>query len=541
MAGPTDRLTALSARSLWRRTTDWLESTGCWAWLSSAAVHATVLIALSLAILSTPRQEPLRIGGEFDAVPTTDMPAELSDIPAPPVSEAPSLGPFEQGSEISLPGPRTGAIGSPTGTSSTPAIGHGTPAPSGIDIDPLAPVGKGALSSAVGFESLTNPLASRGGGLEGRKLENRRGLALSGGGSVQSEAAVEAALVWLAEHQYPDGGWRFDFTDCPNCHGYCRNPGKHSSTTAATGLALLSFLGAGYTHQDGKYEDVVSRGLYYLQQRMTISSHGGDLRDKKAAPEMTAAAGQLLRVIDVTAAHRDSMYSHGIASLAIVEAYAMTKDKGLREPAEQAVKFIIDAQYEDGGWRYDPGFEAPTRGDMTVSGWQITVLKSATLAGIDVPYEVWMKIRDFLDHIQDDGGSEYMYLPGEHGTPATTAIGLLCRMVCGWPKDHPALQRGVAKLGAQTPQKMNMYYNFYASQVLHHVGGSNWVRWNPKVRDYLVKSQGKDGHEAGSWYFDEAHAAVGGRLYTTAMGALTLEVYYRHMPLYQEAFVDGTP
>jgi hypothetical protein len=103
------------------------------------------------------------------------------------------------------------------------------------------------------------------------------------------------------------------------------------------------------------------------------------------------------------------------------------------------------------------------------------------------------------------------------------------------------LQRGVAKLGGQSPQHNNMYYNFYASQVLHHMGGPNWSKWNPKMRDYLVKSQSTAGHETGSWYFDEDHANIGGRLYTTAMGALTLEVYYRHMPLYQEAFVDGSP
>jgi hypothetical protein len=61
------------------------------------------------------------------------------------------------------------------------------------------------------------------------------------------------------------------------------------------------------------------------------------------------------------------------------------------------------------------------------------------------------------------------------------------------------------------------------------------------MRDYLVKSQATDGHEAGSWYFDESHASHGGRLYTTAMATMTLEVYYRYMPLYQESFVDQTP
>ncbi len=537
-------------RAFWRPFAKWLESSGSLAWFSSAIVHATLLVALSLIILTAPKDDRIWIDGEFEAAPGQDMQAELSEIPAPSVGP-PSLGPFEQGDSISMPGPRLDAIGTPNGTSAAPSLGGGSGGGSGgghgsgsgsageMALTPLAPVSEG--HGGGGFESLTNPFSSRGGGLEGRSLENRRALALSGGGSPQSEAAVEAALVWLAEHQYEDGSWHFDFSDCPNCNGYCRNPGRHTSTTAATGLALLSFLGAGYTHQEGKYQDVVKHGLYYLQERMAVTSHGGDLRDKRAAPDAAAPGKDLLRIIDVTATRRDSMYSHGIASLAIVEAYAMTKDKDLRKPAELVVKFIIDAQYQDGGWRYDPGFEMTTAGDMTVSGWQITVLKSATLAGIDVPYEIWDKIRDFLDHIQDDGGSTYLYLPGRKGTAATTAIGLLCRMVTGWPRDYPALQRGVAKLGSQLPQHNNMYYNFYASQVLHHIGGPNWSKWNPKMRDYLVKSQATAGHETGSWYFDEDHANIGGRLYTTAMGALTLEVYYRHMPLYQEAFVDGSP
>lgn len=87
----------------------------------------------------------------------------------------------------------------------------------------------------------------------------------------------------------------------------------------------------------------------------------------------------------------------------------------------------------------------------------------------------------------------------------------------------------------------NMYFNYYASQVLHHVGGPHWEKWNPKMREHLLATQATEGHEAGSWYFPEAHSTPGGRLYTTAMATMTLEVYYRYMPLYKEAFVDRSP
>jgi len=510
----------------------WMVDSGCWAWLSSAAVHAVLLIVLSLILLATPSDEPLWVSGAFDTLPAEDLDMELSELPLEGAD--PSLGTFQTGDDISLPGERTDAVG---GTAAPLAGTAHTLAGSRL-IAATAPTGNVAAGT---LESLNNPLTSRGGGLNGRTLENRRAMALAGGGTEQSEAAVEAALAWFAEHQWPDGGWRFDLEQCPSCAGYCRNSGTHTSSTAATGLALLSFLGAGYTHKEGKYDDVVSRGLYYLQERMTVTTHGGDLRDKKAALEIEVPAGGLLNADILASARRDTMYSHGIAALALTEAYAMTRDKSLRQPAEDAVKFIVNAQYSDGGWRYAPRFEIDSRGDMTVSGWQIAVLKSAALAGIDVPYEVWMKINDFLDGIQDDAGATYLYLANERGTAATTAIGLLCRMVNGWPRDHQPLTRGAAKLAGQRPERNNMYFNYYASQVLHHMGGPHWEKWNPKMREYLIKTQAAEGHEVGSWYFAEQHSSPGGRLYATAMATMTLEVYYRYMPLYKEAFVDQGP
>jgi hypothetical protein len=508
----------------------WLADSGVWAWLSSAAVHAILVIILSLIILARPADEPLWVTGAFDAPTADELDVDLSEVPLE--GESPSLGEFEIGSEISLPGARSESIGG----NARPTQGATNSLAGSTLLEAAAPTGEVAAGS---LEALSNPLATRGGGLEGRTLQNRRAAALSGGGTAESEAAVEAALAWFAEHQWPDGGWRFDLEACPTCRGACRNSGTHTSSTAATGLALLSFLGAGYTHQEGKYKDVVANGLYYLREQMSITSVGGDLRDKKADLEVAIPGGGLPNIAD---ARRDSMYSHAIATLALTEAYAMTRDREWREAAALAIKFIVNAQYEDGGWRYTPRFEIPGAGDMTVTGWQVAALKSATLAGIDVPYDVWMKLNDFLDAIQDDAGATYLYLNGDRrGTPATTAVGLLCRMINGWPREHKPLQRGAAKLGDQQPRRNNMYFNFYASQVLHHIGGANWDKWNPKMREYLVETQAKDGHETGSWYFAESHSSPGGRLYTTAMATMTLEVYYRYMPMYKEAFVDKAP
>jgi hypothetical protein len=364
-------------------------------------------------------------------------------------------------------------------------------------------------------ETIGQPLLQRGGGLDGRSAGSRRQLALAGGGSAASEAAVERGLAWLAAHQWQDGGWRFDLGATPSCQGACRNSGDFTSTTASTGLALLCFLGAGYTPQEGPYQELVARGLYYLSARMIITSFGGDLRDGEAG----------------------TMYAHAIATLALCEAYAMTGDENLAGPAQAAIDFIVNAQHEKGGWRYFPG----EPGDTTVTGWQVAALKSGLLANLKVPYDVWRKVSAFLDSVQLERGAAYGYKGMSQVTTTTTAIGLFGRMMLGWPRDHRPLRKGMASVAARRPSRSHIYFNYYATMILHHFGGKGWERWNVRMREYLLKNQATAGHEWGSWYFEEPHSDPGGRLYTTTMAIMMLEVYYRYMPLYQDAMIERAP
>jgi hypothetical protein len=346
-----------------------------------------------------------------------------------------------------------------------------------------------------------------GGGWEGRELAGRRERALRYGGTEASENAVELGLAWLAAHQRPDGSWRFNHHDGP-CGGSCRNPGSASTTTGATGLALLTYLGAGYTSEQGKYQQVVRRGLYYLTSRMLVTEHGGDLQE-------------------------GTMYGQGLATLALCEAFGMTGDPQLRPAAQDAVNFICYAQHPRGGWRYLPG----QPGDTTVFGWQIMALKSATMAGLDVPSPVIELAMSYLDSVQSSQGATYGYQKPGHD-PAPTAIGLLARMYHGWRSQDPRLDEGILFLDSIAPSKSDMYFNYYATQVLHHLGGPYWERWNERMRDYLVGTQATLGHERGSWHFSDQHGDVGGRLYTTAMCIMILEVYYRHMPLYDRRTIE---
>jgi hypothetical protein len=348
-----------------------------------------------------------------------------------------------------------------------------------------------------------------GTGLAGRGAAQRGAMVKANGGNAASEAAVAAALKWLALHQRPDGSWSFDHRNGP-----CKtNPGGLAEAyNGATGMALLPFLGAGQTHKEGEYKQTVKGGLAYLVRSMKLKEGGaGDLTDG------------------------GTMYTHGICSIVLCEAYAMTNDRELMAPAQAAVNYIVFAQDPvGGGWRY----AAKQPGDTSVVGWQLMALKSAHMAYLNVPPATVKGASAFLDSVQVDSGSGYGYTnPGDGA--ATTSVGLLSRMYLGWKKDNGALQRGVDKLSKMGPSKNNMYFNYYATQIMRHYGGDEWTKWNNVMRDQYVNSQAKEGAEKGSWYIAGDHGSErGGRIYCTSMATMVLEVYYRHMPIYGKAAAE---
>lgn len=347
-----------------------------------------------------------------------------------------------------------------------------------------------------------------GGGFEGRSKESREALVAAAGGTEESESAVERALKWLKEHQMKDGSWDFNLHSGP-CQGRCQSPGRSNALNGATAMGVLPFLGAGHTHRSGEYREVVRAALSYLVNSITATGNGGSFEDN------------------------GDFYSHGLASIALCEAYAMTEDRWLHVPTREALAYIRYSQDpRGGGWRYNPR----QSGDTSVVGWQVMALKSGELGRHRISPDVLNRVNRFLDRVQADGGAAYGYLgPGDRPfASATSAIGLLIRMYLGWTHDEPALKKGIERLSRKGPSNDNMYYNYYATQVMHHYGGDLWENWNEEMRDYLVQTQIRDpeSHEHGSWHFGGGHSNAGGRLYSTSMATMTLEVYYRHLPIY---------
>jgi hypothetical protein len=341
-----------------------------------------------------------------------------------------------------------------------------------------------------------------------------------------TEEAIELGLTYLANTQNDDGSWSLQG------HG---GDVVLRSNTAATGLCLLAFQGAGYTHLQHQHADTVSRGLKWLMDNQRSN-------------------GNLYRSENITSDQNVALYSHGIAALAMSEAYGMTQDRELRSAAQDALKYIVATQHKTrGGWRYTPQVSS----DTSVSGWMMMSLKSGELSGLKVPRSTYEGINTWLDLAQQnkDRPDRYRYNPyapdtdrqrhGRYPTPTMTAVGMLMRMYSGWRRDNPAMISAAdyllehpPQLGTNLQAKRDGYYWYYATQVMFHMGGNHWKNWNAYLNPLLLQGQSKSGPRAGSWDprspVPDRWSPHGGRLYVTTMNLLNLEVYYRHLPIYED-------
>jgi hypothetical protein len=434
--------------------------------------------------------------------------------------------------DVSVPGPvdptaPVGIVGAPedavrTTVPAPPGTGGGTGA---------APM----LADGPGVGNISGTLGGMGGisfvgAFNGRSGATREKMLNEGGGNAASEASVARGLEWLALHQAQDGHWGLhDFNRSAREKPYpagkiavcnCDGATSRRNDIAATGFALLPFLAAGITHKPDTaknakdkqkdYTHAVKAGLLYLIGKQGKDGYyGGD------------------------------MYSHGIATIAMAEAFGLSSDPLIKQSAQKAINFIVYAQDPaGGGWRYSPR----TAGDTSVTGWQLMALKSGQMSGLSVPRSTISMCEKFLDSVESSNKGGYAYTPGSGETYVMTSVGLLCRMYLGVNPRNPGLLAGVERVKKAPPGRTgNLYYEYYATQVMHHMGGDSWQFWNvgpdgkSGIRDTLIAKQQHNGgskhHIEGSW--GPETSPEGGRIMTTALSLLCLEVYYRHLPLYR--------
>jgi len=508
--------------SIFERMKIWAQEEGPW-WLCSFVFH--MLLVCSLALISTKAIEAVT-----DEAPSFDE-AKVDKNKEPPkemerfeVGDTP-YDPTELSTDtLTLEKPATLAVEAEYNDDSTvfEHKGGGMMAASdqpnlgglgGFDVKAIGPgpVVRGKGGVGVGVGTGKNPGSGGDGwGFGGRGSGSRKAMLASGGGTRASERAVAAALLWLAKHQSPNGSWSLKGYNAHCKDATCTGPGNGDHDSGATAMGLLPFLAAGQTHESkGPYQRNIQAGIYWM---LGAQKPNGDLR-----------AGS-------------SMYSHGLASIALCECYGMTGDKRVGLAAQKALDFIVEAQDKaGGGWRYNPG----QAGDTSVVGWQIMALKSGQMAYLNVNPAVFEKAKEFLKSVSSGQyGGQFGYT-GPGGTTTMTSVGLLCSQYLKVPKNDPGMMEGTAFLMKNMPDNAarNLYYWYYATQVMHNIPGPDWDAWNRKVRRVLIDSQAKEGCASGSWDPNAPAAdqwgSHGGRVMMTALSALTLEVYYRYLPLYK--------
>jgi len=357
----------------------------------------------------------------------------------------------------------------------------------------------------LGGTGVTGVMGVGGGGMAGvygyRDGGGRKRAVARFGGSPATESAVDAALRWLARHQEADGHWDTRKLEAGQQYD-----------VGVTGLATLAFLGAGHTEKTGKFRDNVRRAVAWL------------IKQQDAEGALSSQRGGKFG------------YQHAIAGLALAEAYGMAKVPATREAAQKAVDWTVKKhQVPYGGWRYS----AREAGDTSVTGWFIMQLKSAKVAGLKVDHGAFQGATKFLDEVtRPDGRSSYMKSRGP--THIMTSVAVVGRQFMGVRNTEPLLKNAADyMLRTKLPEWQGsaygtFYYWYYGTLGMFQMGGERWKKWNKALKPVLLTNQRKGGDEDGSWDLLGGLDKRAGRAYTTAMGALSLEVYYRYLPMYSK-------
>lgn len=420
------------------------------------------------------------------------VPSEAAGAPMSPVNFAPpAAGSFARDNRPSIDREPAGDMISPTETLSP--IPDRPTSPSAVALPSLI-AGPGAIDRTSPRLPVVEPEAPPIEAFAQRDPDVREQVLRQMGGNEETERAVRLALDWFRSHQSADGRWSGrNFDD--RC-GACAGPAEIDADAAMTGMVLLCYLGAGHTHTgDGPYRPQVRRAIDWLVARQAPN---GDLR-----------AGE-------------TMYSHTVATVALCEAFAMTRDGTLEAPTKRAAAFLFQGAAKGGG----------RRDGTSVLGWEVMAMESARRAGIQTPRTTFESARRFLDSVAVPGEpGKYAYRRGDAPSAAMTAEAMFVRQLLGHSREEPIMEQSAAFI-LDTPPRWKdgapTYYWYYATLALFQQQGEPWERWNTALAPELLKNQRADGPATGSWDPQDQWSKLGGRVYQTAVCTLSLEVYYRY-------------
>lgn len=396
--------------------------------------------------------------------------------------------------------------------------------------------------SVLAFSACKNPSASNsssGDAAVGRAVDDH------------VESAVESHLRWLARHQSPDGSWSPDRFD-QQCviPGECTGRGFPDHQVGVTALATLAFTGAGFDSRSTKsFTETGSNRIYNIGEIVGKSL--------KWLREHQDESGSF-----VPPGNSKWGYNHGIATLAMCEAYGLTRGPQLRESAQRALDCLLQGQNkkEDrsfGGWRYRP---ASGESDISVTGWCTLALYAGQLAGLNVPRESVEAAHAFVREVTEERHGRVGYTRREQAGqqvkqlgvnedyqnhPAFAAIGMCVRLMTQNDRKDPVLAKSSQLLANDPPQwnkstKSNDYYYWYfgtlAQTVYNSPGGdaapdaAGFKKWQLALKQSLLDHQSSEPKKChdGSWDTDDRWSFEGGKVFVTALNGLTFEMYYRY-------------
>jgi hypothetical protein len=346
-------------------------------------------------------------------------------------------------------------------------------------------------------------------------------------GTGETDKAVRAALQWLARHQNPDGSWSADAFGQRCTAAKCAGPGERDYDLGITALTLLAFLGDGYTQdsrdEEAKFGEIVKSGLKWLLARQDREGCIGERGMKYC-------------------------YNHALATLVLAEAFGMTRSESLKAPAQKAVDFLAAAQNPGKGWRYS---SRCGDNDSSVTGWAMMALELAHASGLKVPKAAGEGALAWFDDVTEQNGyyrvgynargTGKVYIPGRNEEfdhhETMTAAGIVARIFITRRTTAPELGGHyllLHDLPTWAANRIDSYYWYFGSLALFQYDGPDgrmWKRWNTAMVQALIPNQkaGADGCAAGSWDpKGDRWGQEGGRVYITAMNALTLETSFRY-------------
>lgn len=305
---------------------------------------------------------------------------------------------------------------------------------------------------------------------------------------------VDRGLAYLARAQQADGGYS----------------GARVGITASCALA---FMAHGHLPGRGDYGTNVSRALDFMLDHRT---NEGAIYDGGEAP----------------------MYQHGLATLALAEAFGESEDQRLRPAIAAAVDLIVRVQNPQGGWRH---YLTTTDGaELPGSVVQLMALRAANGAGFSVPPDTIVQgtvyVRDCQNRRGEGGDGGFCYDRNGASNWPRTGSGVASLQMAG-NYLGTEIREGLdfimeyEPLGQKpVPEKHWWHFGSYYVSLGLYLGQNRgewerqlWERYISAMEKRIIAEQRADG----SW--DGPHGA-----YCSAMYLMILSLRLGYLPVHQK-------